>query len=106
MYNLYLFEKQKNEEKQKQCESERQKNHEKRHKKQLIQLTSNYKKRIENFLYEMASHPVIINEPIHDKTKSSKSSLSKNFSFKTFQTDKQRVEAYLKEHYYERYKNI
>ena len=101
MYNLYLFEKQKNEEKQKQCESERQKNYEKRHKKQLIQLTSNYKKRIENFLYEMASHPVIINEPIHDKTKSTKSSLSKNFSFKTFQTDKQRVEAYLKEHYYE-----
>lgn len=101
MYNLYLFEKQKNEEKQKQYESEKQKKHEKRHQKQLMQLTSNYTKRIENFLYKMASHPVIINEPVHNKTKPTKRFLSKNFSFKNFQTDRQRVEAYLKEHNYE-----
>lgn len=100
MYNIYSYEKRKKEEKERKLNEAKTKRQEKKHKKDLDELTTKYKRRIENFLYEMATHPVVLNDPDF-KTKQKRKNLTQNFSFKSFQTDKERLANYLKEHQYE-----
>ena len=63
MYNIYSYEKRKKEEKERKLNEAKTKRQEKKHKKDLDELTTKYKRRIENFLYEMATHPVVLNDP-------------------------------------------
>lgn len=100
MYNIYSYEKRKKEEKERKLNEAKTKRQEKKHKKDLDELTTKYKRRIENFLYEMATHPVVLNNPDF-KSKQKRKNLTQNFSFKSFQTDKERLANYLKEHQYE-----
>lgn len=100
MYNIYSYEKRKKEEKERKLNEAKTKRQEKKHKKDLDELTTKYKRRIENFLYEMATHPVVLNDPDF-KSKQKRKNLTQNFSFKSFQTDKERLANYLKEHQYE-----
>ena len=100
MYNIYSYEKRKKEEKERKLNEAKTKRQENKHKKDLDELTTKYKRRIENFLYEMATHPVVLNDPDF-KSKQKRKNLTQNFSFKSFQTDKERLANYLKEHQYE-----
>ena len=93
MYNLYTYEKHLAEKKNEIFNKEKEKKIEEEHKKITSILSSKFKKRIEQFLYDMISKPVIIKNASYDHLYKTE---SKNFSFKKFQTDKERISNYLK----------
>ena len=93
MYNIYTYEKQLAEKNNEILNKEKEKKLEEDHKKITTLLSSKFKKRVEQFLYDMISKPVIIKNSSYDHLYKTD---SKNFIFKNFQTDKERISNYLK----------
>ena len=93
MYNIYTYEKQIAEKNNEILNKEKEKKLEEDHKKITTLLSSKFKKRVEQFLYDMISKPVIIKNSSYDHLYKTE---SKNFIFNKFQTDKERISKYLK----------
>jgi hypothetical protein len=97
MYNIYIHEKNLDAKKKEKTNKEKQKKFEDEHKKKTDELSEKYKTRIQNFLYDMITNPVIIKNPSYDKLNKTE---TKSFIFKNFQTDKQRLSQHLKENFF------
>ena len=97
MYNIYIHEKNLEAKKKEKTNKEKQKKFENEHKKKTDELSEKYKTRIQNFLYDMISNPVIIKNPSYDNLNKTE---TKSFVFKNFQTDKQRLSKHLKENFF------
>ena len=97
MYNIYIHEKNLEAKKKEKTNKEKQKKFENEHKKKTDELSEKYKTRIQNFLYDMITNPVIIKNPSYDNLNKTE---TKSFVFKNFQTDKQRLSKHLKENFF------
>ena len=110
MYNIYIYEKRKEEESRKKQEAKLVKAYKANRLKLNSKLIKNYTKRVENFIYDQCEHPLILSSnDNNDKTNptnpnynfrnrtSLSSSSSKKFIFKSFLTDHERIAKYLEE---------
>lgn len=110
MYNIYIYEKRKEEENRKKQEAKRIKVYNANRIKINSKLIKNYTKRVENFIYDQCENPLILSSnENNDKTNptnpnynfrnrnSLSTSSSKKFIFKTFLTDHERIAKYLEE---------
>ena len=93
MYNLYTYEKNK-------LMNDKIKNQEENEKKikfkrnlELQKLSSNYDKRMNNFILNLCEHPIFIKNYTNKNSdlKLSNNKIYKNFSFGGFMTDKNRI---------------
>ena len=104
MYNLYIYEKNISEKVKKELEEEKSRKYKEKRKLELDKLTSNYNKRMDNFILSLCKHPIYLKDLtnknttqlIIDEEKSSQKKIFqkkkyKNFSFGGFITDKKRL---------------
>ena len=105
MYNLYIYEKNISDREKKKLEEEKNEKLKNKRKKEIDKLTSNYDKRMNNFIISLCHHPIYLkdltnkstSQLIIDEEKSAEKKILmkkkyKNFSFGGFITDKKRVE--------------
>ena len=104
MYNLYIYEKNISKMEKKELEEQKCRKYKEKRKFELDKLTSNYNKRMDNFIISLCRHPIYLKDLtnknntqlIIDEEKSSKKKIFqkkkyKNFSFGGFITDKKRL---------------
>ena len=104
MYNLYIYEKNISKIKKKELEDQKCRKYKEKRKFELDKLTSNYNKRMDNFIISLCRHPIYLKDLtnknntqlIIDEEKSSKKKIFqkkkyKNFRFGGFITDKKRL---------------
>jgi hypothetical protein len=106
MYNYYVNEKKIKQEREKEANEYKQQKLKHKRKKELEKLVEGYEGRLKNFLYNMASEPIVISDYNNNINSSRKLYLDesaakiighKGFVHKGYKTEKQRVEDYLKE---------
>ena len=104
MYNLYIYEKKLSEKEKKELEEKKVRKYKEKRKLELDKLTTNYNKRMDNFILSLCKHPIYLKDLtnknstqlIIDEEKSSENKIFqkkkyKNFSFGGFITDKKRL---------------
>ena len=104
MYNLYIYEKNIIKKEKKELEEKKTKIYKQKRKFELNKLTSNYNKRMDNFIISLCKHPIYLKDltnknstqSIVDEEKFSEKKILqkkkyKNFSFGGFITDKNRI---------------
>jgi hypothetical protein len=106
MYNYYTELKKQKEAAELESKQKLDKKHQIKRKEQMGKMVVNYEKRIKNFVYEMASSPIKIKDYQNVISSSRKEFLdeenqkiigAKGFVFKSFKTEKERVQEYLRE---------
>ena len=104
MYNLYIYEKKISDKEKKELEAKKVRKYKEKRKLELDKLTTNYNKRMDNFILSLCKHPIYLKDLtnknstqlIIDEEKSSEKKILqkkkyKNFSFGGFITDKKRL---------------
>ena len=93
MYNLYIYEKNQSLKDKNKNEEEKSKKIKLKRKAELSKLSSNYDKRMNDFIFNLCYHPIFIKDYTTDKNNNqlNRNQKHKNFSFGGFMTDKNRI---------------